>query len=157
MAQGRLSTFSKAGGKMMSSFKNVAAGAFAAVALAAGAAAAKAIQVGLEFDKSMTKIITLVGIAEDKVDSMRQSIQNLAAEAGKTGVEAGNAMFYITSAGLRGAEAMEALEMSLKGAAIGLGDTATVADAVTSAMNAYGSNALSAADATDILTKTVIR
>ena len=46
---------------------------FAAVALAAGAAAAKAIQVGLEFDKSMTKIITLVGIAEDKVDSMRQS------------------------------------------------------------------------------------
>ena len=35
-------------------------------------------------------------------------------------------MFYITSAGLRGAEAMEALEMSLKGAAIGLGDTATV-------------------------------
>jgi hypothetical protein len=52
--------------------------------------------------------------------------------------EAAEALFFITSAGLRGAGATEVLEASLKGAAIGLGDTKTIADLATSAVNAYG-------------------
>jgi len=46
---------------------------------------------------------------------------------------------------------METLEASLKGAAIGLGDVQTIADLSTSAMNAYGSETLSATEATSIL------
>ena len=155
MAQGRISTFSKAGGKMMASFGNVAAGAFTAVALGAGAAATAATKMGLEFDKSMTKIITLVGIAKEDVDAMRQSVQDMAADTGKNSKEAADALFFITSAGLRGKEAMEALEASLKGAAMGLGETKSIADIVTATMNAYGKGVYSATDATDILTNTV--
>jgi TP901 family phage tail tape measure protein len=50
---------------------------------------------------------------------------------------------------------MDVLEMSLKAAAVGLGETKTIADLSTSAMNAYGSESLSASDATDILTAAV--
>jgi TP901 family phage tail tape measure protein len=50
---------------------------------------------------------------------------------------------------------MDVLEMSLKAAAVGLGETKTIADLSTSAMNAYGSGTLSASGATDILTAAV--
>jgi len=47
------------------------------------------------------------------------------------------------------------MEASAKGAAIGLGETSVVADAATSAVNAYGSENLSGAAAVDILTAAV--
>jgi TP901 family phage tail tape measure protein len=56
---------------------------------------------------------------------------------------------------LRGAEALDVLERSAKLSASGLGETKTVADLLTSAMNAYGSEVLSASQASDILVATV--
>jgi TP901 family phage tail tape measure protein len=50
---------------------------------------------------------------------------------------------------------MDTLEASLKASAVGLGETSTIADLATSAMNAYGSDTLSASGATDILTAAV--
>ena len=50
---------------------------------------------------------------------------------------------------------MEVLEASLKAAAVGLGETKTVADLATSALNAYGSANLSATDATDVMVTAV--
>ena len=74
---------------------------------------------------------------------------------GKGPRELADALFFITSAGLEGEQALRALEAAAKGSAIGLGDTATVADALTSAMNAYGAETLSAEMATAILVATV--
>jgi len=119
------------------------------------AGAGAAIKMAADFDKSMTKIKTLVGIAGAEVDGMGDSVKTLATNAGVSSSEAADALFFITSAGLRGSEAMQVLEASTKAAAIGLGETKTVADLATSAMNAYGSETLSATDATDVLTAAV--
>lgn len=113
------------------------------------------IKMAADFDKSMTKIKTLVGVASDEVDKMSAGVKAMATEAGVSSSEAADALFFITSAGLRGAEAMEVLEQSTKAAALGLGDTATVADLATSALNAYGAENLSATNATDVLTSAV--
>ena len=121
------------------------------LALAGGAS----VKMALDFDKSMTKIKALVGIAGGKVDEMGHKVKKLALDTGVSSREAAEALFFITSAGIRGDEAMKTLEMSLKGAASGLGETATIADLSTSAMNAYGSGVLSATDATDVLTAAV--
>jgi TP901 family phage tail tape measure protein len=121
------------------------------LALAGGAA----VKMAMDFDKSMTQIKSLVGIAGKEVDKMGESARKMALITGKSSSEAAEALFFITSAGLRGKEAMDVLEMSLKGAAVGLGQTKTIADLSTSAMNAYGSESLSASDATDILTAAV--
>jgi TP901 family phage tail tape measure protein len=116
---------------------------------------AAAVKMSMEFETSMAKITGLVGIAADQTKIMGDQAIEMASKYGKSANEAANALFFITSAGFRGKEAMDVLESSLKASAIGLGDTAVVADALTSAVNAYGSNVLSASKATDILVATV--
>ena len=117
--------------------------------------AAAAIKMSIDFETSMGKITGLVGIAADQTKLMGEQAIEMASNYGKSAAEAADALFFITSAGFRGSEAIDVLEQSLKASAIGLGDTATVADALTSAINAYGSDVLSAAQATDILVATV--
>jgi TP901 family phage tail tape measure protein len=110
-----------------------------------------ATKMAMDFDTSLTKMVSLVGLTRGEVDGMRGDIISMASQYGKSASEAADAMFFITSAGLRGSDAMETLEASLKGAAIGLGDVKTIADLSTSAMNAYGPSVLSAGTATSIL------
>lgn len=121
------------------------------LALAGGAA----IKMGVDFDKSMTQIKSLVGVASDEVDKMGEAARKMAVETGISSKDAAEALFFITSAGLRGSEAMDVLNASLKASAVGLGETKIVADLATSAMNAYGSGVLSATGATDVLVSAV--
>ena len=107
------------------------------------------------FEREMTKIEGLVGVSSQSVKDFSTEIQRLAGATGRAPQELGEAMFFIASAGLRGADAMGVLEASAKGAAIGLGQTKVVADAATSAVNAYGAENLSGGDAVDILTAAV--
>ena len=121
------------------------------LAIAGGAA----IKMGADFDKSMTKIKSLVGIAGDEVDKMGKQARQMAIETGQSSTDAADALFFITSAGLKGAEAMEVLNASLKASSVGLGDVSGIADLATSAMNAYGSETLTASGATDVLVAAV--
>lgn len=125
------------------------------LALPLVAAGGASIKMAAEFDKSMTKITSLVGIAGEEVDGMKGQVRAMASQFAVSSSEAAEALFFITSAGLRGADAMDTLEASLKASAVGLGETSTIADLATSAMNAYGSDTLSASGATDILTAAV--
>ena len=120
--------------------------------LAAGGAAVK---MAADFEGSLSKIEGLVGLARNEVQGMRGDVLNLAGQTAQAPQELADALFFVTSAGIRGAEAMEVLEASAKAASSGLGETKVVADLVTSAMNAYGSENLSAANATDVLVAAV--
>lgn len=120
--------------------------------LAAGAASVK---MATDFEASMSKIEGLVGQSRAQVAEWSDQILNMAGSVGKGPQELADALFFVTSAGFRGAAAMDVLEISAKGAAAGLGETLSVADAVTSAVNAYGEANMSAADAADVLTATV--
>ena len=126
-----------------------------AFAAAMSAAAYQSINLARDFSKSMTQIKALVGVASDEVDQMGEAARRMATETGRSANEAAEALFFITSAGLRGADAMAVLEASLKASAVGLGETKTIADLATSALNAYGKENLSATDATDVLTASV--
>lgn len=147
-ASGRLKSFGKSTTAVGKSLQTRLA---LPLALAGGAA----IKMATDFDKSMTKVKSLVGVAGDEVDAMGAKARTMANEFGVSSSKAAEALFFITSAGLRGDEAMQTLEASLKASAVGLGETATIADLATSAMNAYGSDTLGAANATDVLTAAV--
>jgi TP901 family phage tail tape measure protein len=108
-----------------------------------------------EFDAALRRIQGLVGVAASEIDSYRGTITRLSSETARSGTELADAMFFITSAGLRGDKALSVLDMSAKAAAAGLGDMKIVADAVTSAMNAYALSNMTAEHATDILVATV--
>ena len=133
--------------------------AVAAIAAAAVAAVATigtaAVRMASEFEDNFAKIQGLVGVAESDLGVLKNAAIELGPAYGKSVNEAAEALFFITSAGLRGADAVEVLEASLKGAAVGLGDTKTIADLATSAVNAYGSEVLGGAEAVDVLTEAV--
>jgi len=120
----------------------------------AGISAVARLEAG-KFQTAMSQIVGLVGLSKETVNGFRKEIMTVAMETGKAPTELAEAMFFITSAGLRGANASEALAVSAKAAASGLGSTTSVADAVTSAMNAYGHSNLSATRATELLTAAV--
>jgi len=80
---------------------------------------AAATAMAVEFESSMSKIVGLVGIAQGEVDGMKKAVIGLAGETAKSPKELADALFVVTSAGLRGADAMNALEFAAKAGAAG--------------------------------------
>jgi TP901 family phage tail tape measure protein len=119
------------------------------------AAAGRVARKELDFQETMSRITGLVGVAEKQVKEWRGEVERLAITYGRSTNEMAEGLFFVTSAGFRGAAAIDTLEASVKGAAAGLGETATIADAATSAVNAYGKANLDAADAVGIIVATV--
>ena len=113
------------------------------------------IKMASDFDASMKKIESLVGLSSEAVEAFEKDVKSLSGETAQAPKDLADAMFFITSAGIRGAAATETLAASAKAAAIGLGDTATIADLATSALNAYGEENLSATQATDVMVAAV--
>jgi TP901 family phage tail tape measure protein len=152
------STFKNIGGVMESAGKavqNVGMNLTKYITIPLAGASIAAFKFGKDFEKELNKVVGLVGVSQKQVDAWGKDILSLSPEIGKAPQELAEALFFVTSAGIKGAEALDVVEMAGKGSAIGLGETKTIADLVTSAMNAYGKENLSAAKATDIVTMAV--
>lgn len=117
-------------------------------------AGAAATATAMSFESAMNKIVGLVGIASEEVAAMGDEVLGMAGSVGKAPEELASGLFVITSAGLRGAEAMSTLQASAKAGAAGLGETNDIARAVSGALSAYGSEVLSASEATDAIVAT---
>ncbi len=146
--QGAVKTMEQAGKRISAVGKSLTT----KVALPVLAIGGISVKMAATFDASMRKIVGLVGVNRDIVDGWRGDMRRLAVQYATSANEVADAMFFITSAGLRGARALETLEAALKASAAGMGETKIVADAATSAMNAYSKMGLTATRATEILT-----
>lgn len=140
--------------RALASFQNfavdvgrIAAGAIAAVGVAS-------VREASQFESSIAKVEGLVGVAGAELEQMAEAARRLGMETGKGAQEASDALFVIASSGLRGADAIEALELSLKASTAGLGETEDIARAVSGALNAYGTDIIDAASATDVIVAT---
>jgi TP901 family phage tail tape measure protein len=141
------STFDKTASK----FKSVGASLTRNVTLPLVAVGAVSVKVAADFDASLSKIQGLVGASTQQMAVYRKSILALAPAVAQGPTALADALYFVTSSGFKGAQALKILAVSAKASTAGLGDTKTVADLVTSAMTAYGSKTLTAAHATDIL------
>lgn len=150
-ANGALNRLTMAGNGMVVVGRTMSRWVTLPLAVASGAA----IKLAYDFDASMSKIDQLVGASKAQMEQYRKSILDLAPVVGKGPKELADALYFITSSGFRGAAALRVLTASAKASAAGLGETMTVADAVTSAVNAYGEKVLSASRATDVMVATV--
>lgn len=117
-----------------------------------GIAAAK---MSADFETTLSRITGLVGDEAAQVRAWGDELLRLGPEVAKSPRELAEALYFVRSSGIAASESMDVVRQSARGAAAGLGDTAIVAQAVTSAMNAYGPETLSAAQATSILIATV--
>ncbi len=114
-----------------------------------------AVKFSTDFEQTMTKVVTLSGVSEEQMLKFRDAILDMAPAVGRGPNELAKALLVVTSTGIRGGEALEILKESAKASAVGLGETETIARAVTAAINSYGKENLDAAAATDILYRTV--
>lgn len=135
-------------------------GDFAKTAAIAGfgaltAAVASSIKSSMELESTFGKIAGLTDTAKGSIDGLRDSVVRMSTDIPVSANELAQGMYFISSSGYQGAEALKILEASGKAAAAGLGETQVIADAVTSALNAYGLGAQDATRITDILVQTV--
>ena len=133
-------------GKSVSNIGKSMSTMFTMPILLAGAASVK---MSMEFQKSMTKIQTLVGKTGEEIENMKAGIMEMSTKTAKAPVELAEGLYFLESAGLRGANAMETLEAVAKGSAAGLGDMEALSVVAAAAQNAYGSETLTASDALD--------
>ena len=108
-------------------------------------------QMAKDFEYSIQKIVGLTGVAQSTVNNWSKELLSIGPQLGRKPKELADALYFISSSGIKGAEAMNVLKLSAKAATAGLGETQTVADLLTSALNAYAGTGLTAAKATDIL------
>ena len=114
-----------------------------------------AVAAAAQFHESLARIVGLAGGVRKNVDEMGKSILRLGPQVGVGPRKLADALYFIASAGIAASKQMGVLKVSAQASAAGLGETEVVADAVTSAMNAYGQGNLSAAKATNVLVDTV--
>lgn len=110
---------------------------------AVGVAGAK---MAIDFEQSMTKIVTLVGTSADEVNKLSSQVKQMAAETATPAKELADALFFIQSAGIKGAESMQVLEVAAKGASMNMGEITHIASATTSIMQAFGKTSDEAGD-----------
>ncbi len=134
----------------------VAAGAGAAIVGAAGAVGAAGVKEFLPLEATLSRIEGLVGVNRDQLDAWADQLTNdLPRATGQGPAELADALFFVTSAGIEGAAAMDTLDKAARAATAGLGETKIVADVATSAINAYGLANVDAGKAVDVLVATV--
>ena len=140
--------------RALANFQNFAVDVGRVAAAAITAVGVASVREASQFETSIAKVEGLVGVAGAELDQMADAARRFGIETGKGAQEAAEGLFVIASSGLRGADATEALELSLKAAAAGLGETEDIARAVSGALNAYGTEVIDAASATDVIVAT---
>ena len=128
-----------------------------AIAIGVGitAAAVAPVLAFAKYESELAKIEGLVGVQRSQLTAWRKDIERIAISTGIGPEKLAEALFFITSAGFRGATALAILEQSAKASAAGMGDQAVIADLLTSAIGVYGEEILSSAKATDQLTAAI--
>ena len=125
------------------------------ITLPFAAAGTAGVTMAVQLEQSFAKIENLVGITGQKLEEFKNGVKSVSTETAKSQQELSEALFAITSAGIRGSEAIDVLDRAAKASAIGLGDTKVVAHALTGVLQAYSKEGLTAAEATDTLTAIV--
>ena len=147
----RLSAGLKSAGKSLKSF----AGSIRSVTLPLTIFGTASTMMAKTFDENMTKIKTLVGASESDFKLYEQNIKGIAVRTGQSMNAVSDALFAVTSAGVKGEKALELLGMASKASAVGMGDVKDIARATTGIMNAYKKENMSATHAMNVFKKVV--
>jgi TP901 family phage tail tape measure protein len=119
------------------------------------AALTGAVKGAAELQTTFGQISALTNTPRVAIQGLTEDVIAMSREMPISAQELAKGLYYISSSGYQGAQAMDILRASAKAAAVGLGETKTVADAVTSALNAYKLGGSDAARITDVLTQAV--
>jgi len=128
----------------------------ATVGIALGVAAVKGIAAFASFEKSMNEVFTLLpGISAEAMDAMSGQVKDFSKKFGVLPEETIPALYQALSAGVPEGNVFDFLEVAQQAAKGGVTELATAVDGISSVVNAYGDEIISAAEASDLMFTTV--
>ena len=140
------------GRRMQSAGRSMTLGISAPLAAMGG----MAVRQSARFDQAMQQSVAVMG---DVDEAMREDLEATAREVAKTTTrsheEAADSYYFLASAGLDAAEAMEAMPQVAAFAEAGQMDMANATDVATNVMSAYNIEAENMSRVTDVMTNTV--
>ncbi|MPZ69730.1 MAG: phage tail tape measure protein [Actinobacteria bacterium] len=110
-----------------------------------------AVKSAVDFETAFTRIDAVSNATQEQMESWKKSVLSLSGSTARAPEELADALYFLASAGLKADQIIPTLEMSAKAASIGLGQTADIARLTANVLNAYSSEGMTAARATDIL------
>jgi len=123
-----------------------------AASYATFAAAGASIRLARGFNAALAETSTLIEGTPEQLEAVTKAARGMSKEFGSTATAQVKAFYQALSAGADGvAGATALLDQANKLAIGGVTDVTTGVDALTTAMNAYGADVLSAADASDAM------
>ena len=126
------------------------------VATAAGGAIVGAFalstKASMDFETSMSEVYTLLpGMSADAMAEMSQDVRDFSSEVGVTTDKVVPALYQAISAGVPKDNVFDFLTVANMAAIGGVTDLETAVDGITSVINAYGTDVISAAEASDLM------
>lgn len=128
------------------------AGGMAVAGAAIAGAAVKGVTEFIAFEDQMNEVFTLLpGISAGAMNQMSKQVLDFSNEFGRLPNEVVPALYQSLSAGVPQDNVFEFLETAQKAALGGVTDLETAVDGISSVVNAYGADVVSAANASDIM------
>ncbi len=150
-AERAMQAVSGAAGGMGRVVKGAGLAAAAGITASAGAAAF-AVNEAMGFQDQMREVFTLLpGISADAMSQMSESVKGFSNEFGVLPNEVVPALYQSLSAGVPQDNVFDFLETAQKAAKGGVTDLTTAVDGISTVVNAYGSDVISAGEASDLM------
>ncbi|MGH7723411.1 MAG: phage tail tape measure protein [Candidatus Dormibacteria bacterium] len=130
----------------------VVSGAMPLIAAGAGVAVLK---MSMDFQSATTQLVTGAGESESALGMVRQGLLDMAGAVGEGPTQLAQGLYTIESAGFHASAGLQVLKTAEEGARVGATDGATMANALTSALNAYHEPASKAVAVTNEMVATV--
>ncbi|MFA5376325.1 MAG: phage tail tape measure protein [Dehalococcoidia bacterium] len=111
----------------------------------------------MSFEQALQRLRSLVSMSREDIDSFRETALKMAANLGQSPIDIVNTFESISSGGIKGAAALDALEASAKASSIGMGDMQTIGRAASLALATYGEESLKASEAIEMVWKAADR
>ncbi len=129
-----------------------ALGAMAAAGVAIAAVGVAGVKEFVGFQNSMNEVFTLLpGMSADAMGQMQGDVKNFAKEFGVLPSETIPALYQAISAGVPKDNVFDFLEVAQKAARGGVTSLETAVDGISSTVNAYGKDIISATQASDLM------
>lgn len=109
----------------------------------------------LDFQDVMVRVGSLTGANVAEIQDMSAAILQVSMATGRSATELGEAMYFIQSHGIQGAQALELLGNAAKLSAAGLGETNQIVRVVAGQMLAYGADVDQTTHYFDVFARTV--
>ena len=126
--------------------------AFAAVAIGAAGAGVAALKMAADFEKGMAEVATLMpDISDEAFGQLQRDVLAFSKEMGIATDQVVPALYQAISAGVPRENVMTFMQVASRAAIGGVTELETAVDGITSVMNAYGQEVVSAQQAADIM------